>query len=175
MLVSETRNDIVSLIRYSLGVVSPLDVTHADLCERVNIDWKAIQRFTPSPSPNIWAGYTFAWSTVSPKSSEEAENAYVLSERGHWIIQVELTPPTKLEFQASDGEKSNEKEILNWKSNLIFLWNYNRGLYLVNIAALHKGPINRISWSGSLTKRTFIARYCVSLTLINTCAFTCRV
>lgn len=30
MLVSETRNDIVSLIRYSLGVVSPLDVTHAD-------------------------------------------------------------------------------------------------------------------------------------------------
>lgn len=38
MLVSETRNDIVRLIRYSLGVVSPLDVTHADLCERVNID-----------------------------------------------------------------------------------------------------------------------------------------
>lgn len=30
MLVSETGNDIVSLIRYSLGVVSPLDVTHAD-------------------------------------------------------------------------------------------------------------------------------------------------
>lgn len=38
MLVSETGNDIVRLIRYSLGVVSPLDVTHADLCERVNID-----------------------------------------------------------------------------------------------------------------------------------------
>lgn len=81
MLVSETRNDIVRLIRYSLGVVSPLDVTHADLCERVNIDWKAIQRFTPSLSPNIWAGYTFAWSTVSPKSSEEAENACTIGTR----------------------------------------------------------------------------------------------
>lgn len=110
-----------------------------------------------------------------PPSHRRKQRMLVLSERGHWIIQVELTPPTKLEFQAFDGEKSNENEILNWKSNLILLWNYNRGLYLVNIATLHKGPINRISWSGSLTKRTFIARYCVSLTLINTCAFTCRV
>lgn len=165
MLVSETGNDIVSLIRYSLGVVSPLDVTHADLCERVNIDWKAIQRFTPSPSPNIWAGYTFAWSTVPPKSSEEAENACTIGTRS-------LNYSSRTD---TSNKASNENEILNWKSNLIFLWNYNRGLYLVNIAALHKGPINRISWSGSLTKRTFIARYCVSLTLINTCAFTCRV
>lgn len=139
---------------------------------------KGHSEISPSPSPNIWTGYTFACSTVGslyPHSHRMKQRMVVLSERGHWIIQVELTLPTKLEFQASDGEKSNKNEILNWKSNLIFLWNHKRGLNLVNIVALHRGPINRISWSGSLTKRAFTARYCVSLTLINTCAFTCRV
>lgn len=132
-------------------------------------------RDLPRHQVQIFEQVTPLREALYPPSHRRKQRMLVLSERGHWIIQVELTPPTKLEFQASDGEKSNENEILNWKSNLIFLWNYNRGLYLVNIAALHKGPINRISWSGSLTKRTFIARYCVSLTLINTCAFTCRV
>lgn len=148
--------------------------THADLCDRVNIDWKAIQRF-PRHLVQIFEQVTPLRVVLYPPSHRRKQRMVLLSERGHWIIQVELTPPTKLEFQASDGEKSNENEILNWKSNLIFLWNHNWGLCLVNIAALHKGPINRISWSGSLTKRAFIARYCVSLTLINTCAFTCRV
>lgn len=147
----------------------------ARIYERVNIDWKAIQSF-PRHLVQIFEQVTPLRVVLYPPSSHRRKQRMVLlSERGHWIIQVELTPPTKLEFQASDGEKSNENEILNWKSNLIFLCNHNWGLCLVNIAALHKGPINCISWSGSLTKRAFIARYCVSLTLINTCAFTCRV
>lgn len=174
MLVSETRNDIVSLIRYSLGVVSPLDVTHADLCERVNIDWKAIQRFTPSLSPNIWAGYTFAWGTVSPKSSEEAENAYTIGTRSlNYSSRTDTS--SKARISSIWRWKIERKRNFKLKIEFDIFMNYNRGLCLVNIVPLHKGPINRISWSGSLTKRTFIARYCVSLTLINTCAFTCRV